>query len=54
MSINDITGDALKTRVTTDKYRDNFDLIFRKKPVQSEPTESDNKEPVQNDAESAE
>lgn len=41
MSINDITGDALKTRVTTDKYRDNFDAIFRKKPVQSTPTESD-------------
>lgn len=54
MSINDITGDALKTRVTTDAYRDNFDRIFGRKKVQSEPTESDKTEPAQNDTEAAE
>lgn len=49
MSINDITGDALKTRVTTDKYRDNFDLIFRKKPAQPEQIEQNDKpEPEDN------
>lgn len=41
MSINEITGDALKTRVTTDTYRDNYDRIFGKKRVQSQTTESD-------------
>jgi len=33
MSHNDITGDKIATRVTTDAYRDGHDLIFRKKPV---------------------
>lgn len=28
---NDITGDSIQTRGVTDKYRDNYDLIFRKK-----------------------
>lgn len=41
MAINDITGDALKSRVTTDTYRDNYDRIFGRKRVKSEPTESD-------------
>ena len=27
---NDITGDAIASRTTTDAYRDNFDAIFRK------------------------
>lgn len=27
---NDITGDALISKVNTDKFRDNFDRIFRK------------------------
>lgn len=40
MSINDITGDALKTRVTSDAYRDNYDKIFGRKRVKSV-TESD-------------
>ena len=30
---NDITGDTLITKETTDKYRDNYDKIFRKKPL---------------------
>ena len=25
---NDITGDEIKTKEITDKYRENFDLIF--------------------------
>lgn len=28
---NDITGDSIQTRGVSDKYRDNYDLIFRKK-----------------------
>ena len=28
MSRNDITGDEIKTKVTTSAYRDNYDLIF--------------------------
>ena len=27
---NDITGDEIKTKEITDKYRENFDLIFGK------------------------
>lgn len=27
---NDITGDSIQTKGVTDKYRDNYDLIFRK------------------------
>ena len=27
---NDITGDKLQSKVTTDTYRDNWDKIFRK------------------------
>lgn len=27
---NDITGDAIQTKGTTDSYRDNYDMIFRK------------------------
>ena len=28
---NDITGDALVSKLNNDNYRDNFDRIFRKK-----------------------
>jgi len=28
---NDITGDSIQTKGVTDKYRDNYDLIFRNK-----------------------
>lgn len=31
MSKNDITGDEIKTKTTSDAYRDNYDKIFRKK-----------------------
>ena len=30
---NDITGDTLITKEPTDKYRDNYDKIIRKKPL---------------------
>lgn len=35
---NDITGDVIATKGTTQAYRDNYDAIFRKKPAESEPT----------------
>ena len=28
---NDITGDSIQTKGTSEAYRDNYDLIFRKK-----------------------
>lgn len=31
MSINEITGDKIQTKVSTQSYRDNYDAIFRKK-----------------------
>jgi hypothetical protein len=31
-SHNDITGDAIKSRVNSKEFEDNFDNIFRKKP----------------------
>lgn len=30
---NDITGDTLQTKATTDKYRDGWDRIFGKKEL---------------------
>ena len=30
-AINDITGDAIKTKSASQKYYDNYDAIFRKK-----------------------
>ena len=30
---NDITGDAIASRTTTDSYRKNFDAIFRTPPA---------------------
>ena len=29
---NDITGDAIKSRVNNKQFEDNFDAIFRKQP----------------------
>lgn len=37
---NDITGDALRSRPVTNKYRDNYDSIFKKK--ESTPKENEN------------
>lgn len=33
---NDITGDAIQTRVVSDAYRDNYDLIFGEEKTKSE------------------
>lgn len=40
---NDITGDTIITKGTTDKYRDNWDAIFGKpKVTQDKQEEKDN------------
>ena len=31
---NDITGDSIQTRVVTDEYRNNYDIIWGKKTPQ--------------------
>lgn len=31
---NDITGDSIQTRGTSEAFRNNYDLIFRKKKVE--------------------
>ena len=33
---NDVTGDSLISKVNTQAYEDNFDLIFRKRKVETE------------------
>lgn len=41
---NDITGDSIQTKVASEAYRNNYDLIFRKKKdeePQSEVVQSD-------------
>ena len=38
---NDITGDTLKTKPASEKYRENWDRIFgNKTPQQEKPSES--------------
>ena len=32
-SKNDITGDTIQSKETSDKYRDNYDKIFKKKDL---------------------
>jgi hypothetical protein len=34
-AVNDITGDAIKTKPASETYRNNFDAIFRKPVVES-------------------
>lgn len=36
---NDITGDTIATKATTQAYRDNYDAIFGKKKKPETPTE---------------
>lgn len=38
-STNDITGDSIRTKTTSEEYRNNWDLIFRKKQEDKEPEE---------------
>ena len=33
MATNDITGDTLRSRVVSDEYRDNYDTIFGRNPL---------------------
>ena len=39
---NDITGDAIKTKPASQKYYDNYDAIFGKKPVSETNDKPDN------------
>lgn len=40
-AINDITGDAIQTRQSSENYRNNYDLIFgKKKPTKENNTEA--------------
>ena len=39
---NDITGDSIQTRGTTEAYRDNYDLIFGKKDKNADKKETEN------------
>ncbi len=39
-SRNDITGDHLVSKATTDAYRDNYDAIFRKPKIEAKPAVS--------------
>ena len=45
MSKNDVTGDKLITKNTTDSYRDNWDAIWGKKEVKPEEQKEDKNEP---------
>jgi hypothetical protein len=38
---NDITGDQIRTRVSTDKYRNGWDLIFKRSPIENNSTKKD-------------
>lgn len=40
---NDITGDALITKVSNDNYRNNYDLIFGKKKKEEGKEDGDNR-----------
>lgn len=40
---NDITGDAIQTKGTSNSYRDNYDNIFRKNKVQVRVQEDESK-----------
>jgi hypothetical protein len=43
---NDITGDAIQSRVISDTYRNNYDLIFRKKKQNDPETSADPVQPT--------
>ena len=43
-SHNEITGDALVSKLNNDNYRDNYDRIFGKKNVQKQKTTGDSTE----------
>jgi len=41
---NDITGDSIKTKSNSQKYVDNYDAIFRKKPETPEELKEEDKD----------
>jgi hypothetical protein len=41
MATNDITGDSLRSRVVSDEYRDNYDEIFGRNPLDELYTQAD-------------
>lgn len=45
VSKNDITGDSIQTKGTSENYRNNYDLIFRKKQKE-DISESDKTEEI--------
>lgn len=53
MSKNDITGDSLVTRSSTDAYRDGWDRIFKKPVVTSEEIVPDKSSLEYNDSSSS-
>lgn len=42
-STNDVTGDAIKSRSSSDSYRDNYDRIFGKKKTVNNKDDSETK-----------
>jgi len=50
MSTNPITGDQLKSKSTTEAYRNNWDLIFSKKDINKDLTNELSSEIEENDA----
>lgn len=38
-TINDITGDSIQTKIPSEAYRNNYDMIFGKKKKQEEQKE---------------
>lgn len=43
---NDVTGDELRSKISTTQYRDNWDLIFKKDKTSEENNISDEQEPI--------
>jgi hypothetical protein len=43
---NDVTGDELRSKISTTQYRDNWDLIFKKNKTSEENNISEKKENI--------
>lgn len=48
---NDITGDSIQTRGTSEAYLNNYDLIFRKKKANVEEVKNDEEGSITKDSE---
>ena len=44
---NDVTGDELRSKISTTQYRDNWDLIFKKDKMSEENNISDKQENIE-------